>query len=125
MDFSLLCKPWYNYEQQEQINLHRIEMASAAMVRFGLDPGKFVQWIGGEYTRYHRDVQRTLVAVRLYIIAEDYNHIEQILLDGCPAELMFKEPLDNKLKMIICVCRPPVTRGVTVKHVIPIASDPP
>ena len=42
VDFSLLCKPWYNYEQQERINLHRVEMASTAMVHFGLDPGKFV-----------------------------------------------------------------------------------
>jgi hypothetical protein len=39
-------------------------------------------------------------AVRPYITAEDYNHIERILLDGCPAELMFTESLDNKLKMI-------------------------
>ncbi len=38
--------------------------------------------------------------VRLYITAKDYNHIEQILLDCCPAELMFTEPLDKKLKMI-------------------------
>jgi hypothetical protein len=42
VDFSLLCEPWHNYEQQERINPHRIEMASAAMVHFGLDPGKFV-----------------------------------------------------------------------------------
>jgi hypothetical protein len=75
-------------------------MASVAMVHFGLNPGKFVQWMGGEYTGYHHDIQRTLAAVRPYITAEDYNHIEQILLDGCPAELMFTEPLDNKLKMI-------------------------
>jgi hypothetical protein len=75
-------------------------MSSAAMIHFGLNPGKFVQSIGGEYTSYHCDVQRTLVAVCPYIIAEDYNHIEQILLDKCPAELMFTEPLDNKLKMI-------------------------
>jgi hypothetical protein len=75
-------------------------MASAAMVHFGLNPGKFVQWIGGKYTGYHRDVQRTLAAVCPYITAKDYNHIEQILLDGYPAELMFTEPLDNKLKMI-------------------------
>jgi hypothetical protein len=86
VDFSLLCKPWYNYEQQEQIDPHCIEMASAAMVHFGLDPRKFVRWMGGEYTGYHRDVQRTLVTVRPYIIAEDCNHIERILLDGCPAE---------------------------------------
>jgi hypothetical protein len=42
VDVSLLRKPWYNYEQQEQIDPHRAEMASAAMVHFGLDPGKFV-----------------------------------------------------------------------------------
>jgi hypothetical protein len=100
VDFSLLCKPWYNYEQQEQINPHRIEMASAAMVHFGLDPGKFVQWMCGEYTRYQCDVQRTLAVVRPYITAEDYNHIERIMLDSCPAELIFTEPLDNKLEMI-------------------------
>jgi hypothetical protein len=76
VDFSLLRKPRYNYEQQEQIDPHHIEMASAAMVHFGLDPGKFVRWMGGKYTGYHRDVQRTLAAVCLYITAEDYNHIE-------------------------------------------------
>ncbi len=84
VDFSLLCKPWYNYEQQERINPHRVKMACAAMVHFGLDPGKFVRWMGGKYTGYHRDVQRTLAAVHPYITAEDYNHIKQILLDGCP-----------------------------------------
>jgi hypothetical protein len=42
VDFSLLCKPWYNYEQQERIDPHRVEMASAAMVHFDLNPGKFV-----------------------------------------------------------------------------------
>jgi hypothetical protein len=56
--------------------------------------------MGGEYTGYHCDIQRTLAAVCPYITAKDYNHIEQILLDSCPAELMFTEPLDNKLKMI-------------------------
>jgi hypothetical protein len=99
VDFSLLCEPWYNYEQQEQIDQCRVEMASAAMVHF-LNPGKFLQWMGGEYTVYHCDVQRTLAAVCPYITAKDNNHIERILLDGCPAELMFTEPLDNKLKMI-------------------------
>ncbi len=75
-------------------------MASAAMVHFRLDPGKFVRWMGGEYTGYHRDIQRTSAAVPPYITAKDCNHNEQILLDACPAELMFTEPLDNKLKMI-------------------------
>ena len=42
VDFSLLREPWYNYEQQEQIDPHRVGMASAAMFHFGLDPGKLV-----------------------------------------------------------------------------------
>jgi len=75
-------------------------MASAAMVHFGLDPGKFVQWMGGEYTGYHRDVKKTLIPVHPHVTDEDYDHIEQILLDGCPVELKFTEPLSNKLEMI-------------------------
>ena len=100
VDFTPLREPWYNYEQQEQIDPHHVEMASAAMVHFGLDPGKFVRWMGGEYTGYYHDVKATLLTVRPYITADDYNHIEQILLDGCPAELKFTEPLSNKLEMI-------------------------
>jgi hypothetical protein len=100
VDFTPLCEPRYNYEQQEQIDPQRVEMASAAMVHFGLDPGKFVRWMGGEYTCYHRDVKATLIAVRPHVTVKDYNHIERILLDGCPAELKFTEPLCNKLEMI-------------------------
>jgi len=100
VDFSSLCEPWYNYEQQERIDPQRVEMASAAMVHFGLNPGKFVRWMGGEYTGYHRDVKKTLIAVHPHVTDEDYDHIERILLDGCPAELKFIEPLSNMLKMI-------------------------
>jgi len=56
--------------------------------------------MGGEYTGYHRDVKKTLIAVRPHVTVEDYNHIEWILFDGCPVELKFTEPLSNKLEMI-------------------------
>jgi hypothetical protein len=100
VDFSMIREPRYNYEQQERIDPHRVEMASAAMVHFGLDPGKLVRWMGGEYTGYHRNVEKTLVAVRPHITVDDYNHIERILLDGCPVELKVTEHLSNKLEMI-------------------------
>ena len=100
MDLSTLREPWYNFEHHEQIDPHCVEMARAAMVHFGLDPGKLVRWMGGKYTGYHRNVQRALAAVQPHITAEDYGHIERILLDGCPAELMFIESLDNKLRML-------------------------
>ncbi len=102
VDFSPLCKPRYNYEQQERIDLHCIKMASAAMIYFGLNPGKFVRWLQGKHTGHHRDVQRTLDAVESHIMPGDFKHMKRILLDGCPAELMFIEPLDNKLTMLKC-----------------------
>jgi len=98
VDCSLLREPRFNYEQQEWTDPHRVKMASAAMVHFSLNPGICVQWMGGEYTGYHRDVQRTLVAVHPHVMAKNNNHIEQILLDSCPTELMFTESLENNLK---------------------------
>jgi hypothetical protein len=102
VDFSPLREPRYNNKQQERINPHCIKMARAAMIYFGLDPGKFVRWLEGEYTGHHRDIQTILDAVESHIMAKDFKHMKWILLGGCPAELMFIEPLDNKLAMLKC-----------------------
>jgi hypothetical protein len=75
-------------------------MASAAMIHFGSDPSKFVHILGGEYTGYSRNVQRTLLAINNSISPEDLAHMKQILLDGCPAALTFKKPLSYKMEMI-------------------------
>jgi hypothetical protein len=100
VDFSVLLNPRLGYEQQDHIDPHRVEMASAAMVHFGLDPGKFVRYLSGEYTGQYQNVQRTLDAVRDHVTSEDYNHIKRVLLDGCPAQFTFKEPSSNKLEFI-------------------------
>ena len=100
MDFTPLREPRYFYESQERIDPHRVDMASAAMVHFGLDPGKFVRWLSGEYTGHYRDVRRTLAAIHDHVNAQDYGHIERILLDGCPAQFTFDEPSSNKLELI-------------------------
>jgi hypothetical protein len=100
INFSPLLEPRYNYEQQEHINTSWFNMASTAMIHFGLDPGKFVRFLGGEYTGYTRDVHRTLSVVKEHISPEHFAHMKRILLDGYPAELTFKEPLSNKMEMI-------------------------
>jgi hypothetical protein len=76
-------------------------MASMAMILFGLDRGKFVCFLGGEYTGYTCNIHRTLSAVKDHISPEDLTHMKQILLDGCTAKLTFEEPLSNKMKMIL------------------------
>ncbi len=71
-----------------------------AMIHFGLDPGKFVCFLLGEYTSQHRDICCTLDAIQDHITSDDYGHIKRILLDGCPTQLTFEEPLSNKLEFI-------------------------
>ena len=100
LDFSPLRKPRYNYESQAMISSRRVEMASAAMIHFGLDPGKLVRWLGGEYTGEHRDVNRTLTAVRDHVSLDNFNHMKRILLHGSPCKLTFDKPLANKSLMI-------------------------
>jgi hypothetical protein len=100
MDFTPLREPRYFYKSQERIDPHRVDMASAAMVHFGLDLEKFVRWLSGEYTGHHRDVRRTLAALHDHVSAQDYEHIRRILLDGCPAQFTFEEPSSNKLELI-------------------------
>jgi hypothetical protein len=75
-------------------------MANAAMAHFGLDPGRFVRWMGGEYTGQHCDAYLTLAAVKGHVSTNDYEQMKRILLGGCPAQLDFEEPLSNKIEMI-------------------------
>ncbi len=53
IEFSSLRKLRLNYESQMQIDPHRVRMANAAMAYFGLDQGRFVRWMGGQYTGQH------------------------------------------------------------------------
>jgi hypothetical protein len=70
------------------------------MIHFGLDPGKLVCWLGGEYTGQHRNVNRTLTAVKDHVSPEDFNRMKRILMDGSPCKLTIDEPLANTSLMI-------------------------
>ena len=100
IDFTPLCEPWLGYKNQEGIDPYCVEMAGAAMIHFGLDPGNFVRFLSGEYTGKYQDVRRTLDAVRDHVNTDDYNHIKRILMDGCLAQSTFEEPSSNKLEFI-------------------------
>jgi hypothetical protein len=67
IDFSTLRKPRLNYESQMQIDPYQVSMTNAAMAHFGLNPGRFVQWMGGKYTGQHCDIYSTLAAVKGHV----------------------------------------------------------
>jgi hypothetical protein len=74
--FTSLRNPRLGYKHQDHVNPHCVEMASAGMIHFGLDLGKFVRFLSGEYTGQYWDVCRTLDAVQDHITSDDYNHIK-------------------------------------------------
>jgi hypothetical protein len=96
IEFTPMCGPRLGYKQQNHIDPCCVEMASVAMIHLGLDPGKFVCFLAGEYTGHHQYVCRTQYAVQDYVTPDNFYHIEQILLDGCLALLTCEEPLSNK-----------------------------
>jgi hypothetical protein len=63
VNFTPLQDPCLRYEQRVHINPYCVEMASAAMIHFGLDPGKFVRFLSGKYTGQNWDVRCTLDAI--------------------------------------------------------------
>ncbi len=48
VNFTPLQDPPPGYKQQDHINPYCVEMASLAMIHFGLDPGKFVRFLLGK-----------------------------------------------------------------------------
>ena len=100
VDFSSLQQLRLDYQSQQSICQHRVEMMNAAMVAFGLDPGKLVRYLGGEYTGESRDTERILKTIGPYISETDANHIRRILQSGCPAELQLTESSSSKLEMM-------------------------
>jgi hypothetical protein len=75
-DFAPLQDPHLGYKQQDHINPYHVEMASAAMIHFGLDPGKFVCFLLGEYASQHWDVHCTLDAIQDHVLSDYYGHIK-------------------------------------------------
>jgi hypothetical protein len=100
--FTPLQDPNLGFKQQDHIDPYHVEMANMAMIHFGLDPGKFVRFLSGEYTGQHRDVHHNLDAVRDHVTSDDHDHIKRILLDVCPVQLTFEEPSSNKSEFISC-----------------------
>ena len=85
------------YEDQNQIDTKRVDMATALVVRSGLDPDKIVRTMGGGYVGANRNVKAFLKSAESVVSKEDYLHIKRILSTGCPSRLQLEEPQANKL----------------------------
>jgi hypothetical protein len=63
VDFTPLQDPCLGYEQQDHIDPYHMEMASAAIIHFGLDSGKFVRFLSHKYTGQYWNICHILDAI--------------------------------------------------------------
>ncbi len=71
IDFTTMHKPLLGYKEQNHIDPHHVEMASTAMVHFGLDPGKFIWFLAGKHTGNHQDLRCSFNGVQDYVTPDN------------------------------------------------------
>ena len=75
-------------------------MATALAIHVGLDPGRIVRTLEGEYTGAWRNVEQILGGLESVVTPQDYNHITGILTQGYPSVLKFEEKSDIKVTVM-------------------------
>jgi hypothetical protein len=100
IDFSKLRELRIGYAMQQEIQQSRVDLATAAMIHYFLHPGMLIRYVKGKYVGENRDVSQVLNDVLPFIDEGDANHIKQILTQGCPLQINFKETSDMKATII-------------------------
>ena len=95
-DVSLLRMPRVNFESQREISEERMDMATAVLIAYDMEPGQLVRYMNGEYTGQSRDVDALEEAIGQHVSPEDMQQIRRILTEGCPCEMDFEESQANK-----------------------------
>ena len=101
INWKLIVEPRHDYNHQKTFPWKElIWLLTALALRCGLDPGRIVRTLGGEYTGEWRNAKKTFDAVKSVVLISDYMHIEKLLTSGCHYELSFEESTESKLKIM-------------------------
>jgi hypothetical protein len=98
VDWRPLLEPRIDYQDQDKIAMHRIDIVAALAICIGLDLGKIVRTLGGEYTGAWINVEKILAGVQPVVTSVDHHHIERIFTQGCPSHFEFAEESSSKLR---------------------------
>jgi hypothetical protein len=77
-------KPRIKYQDQDEVDIYREDMATALVVCMGLNPGRIVRTLNMEYTGTLRKIKQILADLKSVVTEEDSNCINRIPTHGCP-----------------------------------------
>ncbi len=90
LDFTKLREPRIGYADQQEIQPPSlVNMATAAIIHYSLNPRILIQYMKGKYVGESRDVSQVINNVLPYIDQQDVKHISWILTNGCPSYINF------------------------------------
>ena len=89
-----------DYATQTNVSHERVDMMVAAMIRYGLNPGMLVRYLGGACTCAYRDIELLKEKLTPHVPVDDMNQIIRIRTSGCPADFALDDSADSKALMI-------------------------
>ena len=75
IDWRPLLEPRIGSQAQTEIDPHRVDMATLLLIMAGLDTGKVVRILKGEYIGSWRETKKILALVKPHISQADYDHM--------------------------------------------------
>ena len=84
IDWTPLCQPNPNWNNQTVIDDNRVDMCTAMLFHYNMDLAAVHQKIGGNHVGAHRPAEVILEQVMGILSWEDFEHLRRILYDSCP-----------------------------------------
>jgi hypothetical protein len=85
MDWTPLCMPNMNWQEQQEIDPHRVDMMMSMLFHFDMDLAAVHRQIGGKNVGSHRNTDHILSQLEGLLDPNLLAEIRQILENGCPA----------------------------------------
>ena len=86
LDWTPLCNPNPDWQTQQRIDDHRVDLRMAMLFHYNLDLAAVHRRIGGNHVGAHRDVAKIIKRLKHLLEPELLEELRRVLVNGCPAK---------------------------------------
>lgn len=86
LDWTALCENNPNWQTQEKIDDHRVDLRMAMLFYYDMDLAAVQRHIGGHHVGAHRNPEELLKRLQHLLPPKLLAELRRILIDGCPAK---------------------------------------